>query len=963
MMRHLIAAVAFVLLLTACGGSYVPGHGTDFGAGQCVFGVDIATKNASGVMCQPEPMPAEGFCAKPLCFGRTGGPLPRVGYSGGNDAGDEMPCRTTDGLDVLGTDMMSSTLQKTRLLEDGQFFSSCKAPQRCTGGPESCDFMQVSPVKCAPIAWLDSYVSVPTVFPRANRELFKWPFGGNFHDGDESFNVAPFAMGVQGINGDAAARKSLDLRPQEQLQNAGIFTGVHVEVPWCRWYGAPVHIESQYEGDRPSFYCSFRPDQGERLSVAGDWIVEGSHVEVHDARFFAAVRPHRSDDKKDDFQGCMVRGIQAQKLIEASAAETPCADPADVACKDPNRWHVMASGFFADETAQKDELYIRVPIPPSTAPALTKLEYDVPTLTGAVGCYDGSIDVSIVCKPDAKDSVPFGSPGYCDMRIKRQGGLVADRNCGTEDVCPCTSRADTLLGKCSDTDRWDDLDMCRMKGNSPIAFARDVRVDWRDPLDAFECNCDCADPSAPGATIRARVQGCVTPGFADDEPRPLQRACDEVCAKSPTICGDSQDCRIGVCRAAPPGQHEGRLLARNACEEESPPLRVAPHGDYRADLDRNNSYIEVGSLSQKGAFSAAVRSKLRGGAFFNITTNRMEFADLELAADDFVVPGIFLGIGATDVKTFRTTLLARAHADVQEDGSYAITAGRLKTAVAAVLNGQPNTAMLLNRATVTVRLDLGARTMELDGIAGDGTGKGARIHVVATITNVPPIALEPAKVSFECSSPLGTPVVVSASTSSDPDPGDSLAHHQWFAPSGAGAGNSSTLAVTLPLGTHSYGLHVYDEKLGSDSVPVPIGVVDTTAPTLSAGIFPSCAWSPNHKIIVLALGQGVSADAADACDAAPVVEIVGVESSEPADIGGSGSTAEDVRFGKNHVCIRIERSGTGTGRAYGVLLRATDASGNFTEKAVSVLVPHDVGGGQQCTRIKGSDDWAAECTN
>jgi hypothetical protein len=55
---------------------------------------------------------------------------------------------------------------------------------------------------------------------------------------------------------------------------------------------------------------------------------------------------------------------------------------------------------------------------------------------------------------------------------------------------------------------------------------------------------------------------------------------------------------------------------------------------------------------------------------------------------------------------------------------------------------------------------------------------------------------------------------------------------------------------------------------------------------------------------------------------------------------GDGDTAPDwVITGDFTLDLRAERSGTGNGRTYAITVQAVDASGNHSEKTVTVAVP------------------------
>ncbi len=120
-----------------------------------------------------------------------------------------------------------------------------------------------------------------------------------------------------------------------------------------------------------------------------------------------------------------------------------------------------------------------------------------------------------------------------------------------------------------------------------------------------------------------------------------------------------------------------------------------------------------------------------------------------------------------------------------------------------------------------------------------------------------------------------------------------------------------------------------------------------------------CMWPPNHERVILRLGSDFVASARDGCDPSPTVRIVGVTSNEPDGGRGGGHTLGDAAFGPSAVCLRRERSGTGSGRLYTVTVEATDASGNASRKDLLVMVPKD--GGDRCGPIGAPIDEGAPC--
>jgi len=106
---------------------------------------------------------------------------------------------------------------------------------------------------------------------------------------------------------------------------------------------------------------------------------------------------------------------------------------------------------------------------------------------------------------------------------------------------------------------------------------------------------------------------------------------------------------------------------------------------------------------------------------------------------------------------------------------------------------------------------------------------------------------------------------------------------------------------------------------------------DTTPPSIADAVAtPSQLWPPNHKMRDVV----VSGVVWDAIDPAPTFRIVGVSSNE-------GSSADWDVTGDLTLQLRAERSGSGSGRIYTIVLEAKDVSGNAARTTVAVTVPHN----------------------
>jgi hypothetical protein len=100
-------------------------------------------------------------------------------------------------------------------------------------------------------------------------------------------------------------------------------------------------------------------------------------------------------------------------------------------------------------------------------------------------------------------------------------------------------------------------------------------------------------------------------------------------------------------------------------------------------------------------------------------------------------------------------------------------------------------------------------------------------------------------------------------------------------------------------------------------------------------------WPPNHKMVMVTVGYTT----ADNCTpASAIVCSLSVSSNEPVNGTGDGDTSPDWEIvDANHVKLRAERSGGGTGRIYTITISCRDAAGNVQTQTVTVKVPHDQG--------------------
>ena len=232
-----------------------------------------------------------------------------------------------------------------------------------------------------------------------------------------------------------------------------------------------------------------------------------------------------------------------------------------------------------------------------------------------------------------------------------------------------------------------------------------------------------------------------------------------------------------------------------------------------------------------------------------------------------------------------------------------------------------------------------------------GEAEPDRTHVdfslAGPLPNLLPVADAGLDQIVECASPDGTPVMLSAAASTDPDGDADLARFIWSADLGSGvqqvaSGVSPT--VVLPPGEMEAAVFVADRSGAGDVDGALVSIVDTTPPVFEdVGVATDCLWSPEHRMHLLRLGHEIVPTVVDACSGEVTdVRIVDAFSNQPADGDGDGTTAPDVRFGSGAACLRAERQGGNpAGRGYTIVLLATDATGNVSRHEVAIRVPHD----------------------
>jgi len=125
-------------------------------------------------------------------------------------------------------------------------------------------------------------------------------------------------------------------------------------------------------------------------------------------------------------------------------------------------------------------------------------------------------------------------------------------------------------------------------------------------------------------------------------------------------------------------------------------------------------------------------------------------------------------------------------------------------------------------------------------------------------------------------------------------------------------------------GTDSFTYHVFDGTDSSNIVTVTINIADTQPPTINASVAVNSLWPPNHQMVDV----GLTIDATDNTGTANTSYVVmsNEDDGDSPDAGGN-------------LFLRAERAGTGAGRVYLIIVKATDSHSNTSYQCVSVVVP------------------------
>lgn len=340
MIRVLFAL--FVLLLAACGSS---SSATDPGRGECdeLSFIDTRTK----------PLPLSSSAS--ACYGGPDGLRQAVSISNSDTCVCETPSSIArpDGK----TSILDAEAQIAYLDRKGINDIACGPALRLVDGQD-----------CYKLGYVNGFMQFG--YARA---------GGDNHDGDDATEVCPFESGVHdGV--DPRPGKGVDVRGNYNIHSLadggglprgpvalsdvvpweppGEYARIHVENQWCRWYIGRADIQP-FPGDKEkkipalgsASFDKFRPEAGERVSMVGDWVLDGRKTELHEVRMMSVLR------------------------------------------KDPNHtdvYHLLTSGFFAADTVQDRSLSITIPVPFAQDSSLGRLECEDAGTLCAFNDLDGN---------------------------------------------------------------------------------------------------------------------------------------------------------------------------------------------------------------------------------------------------------------------------------------------------------------------------------------------------------------------------------------------------------------------------------------------------------------------------------------------------------------------------------------------------------------------------------------------
>lgn len=330
--------------------------------------------------------------------------------------------------------------------------------------------------------------------------------------------------------------------------------------------------------------------------------------------------------------------------------------------------------------------------------------------------------------------------------------------------------------------------------------------------------------------------------------------------------------------------------------------------------------------------------------------------------------GVF-SIGGDSVKDAAIGFIGSVPGSIVNGRSILVPAAALNVFARGTLasDGVAREGPLETTTPITGTIDYAAGTMTLNiQASSNALGLNANATIVTRLVNRPPLIQLAVPQAAECSSNGHAVVRVDATGTTAPDrPAEQLSY-RWFIDGVPANATTAVADLLVPLGHHTISLRVEDARERVSTAERQVTVSDTAPPVIAAVIAdgPTCLWPPDHKYVVLRIGQDFRGVLQDACDPSPRLTFSSAVSSQPDDGTGDGATTHDALFNSELVCLRSERTGSSSaGRSYRLAFTATDGSGNSSRQVLDVTVPRDAAGEGCATRLSGRGaETPAECS-
>ena len=223
---------------------------------------------------------------------------------------------------------------------------------------------------------------------------------------------------------------------------------------------------------------------------------------------------------------------------------------------------------------------------------------------------------------------------------------------------------------------------------------------------------------------------------------------------------------------------------------------------------------------------------------------------------------------------------------------------------------------------------------------GDGADVGAfELQGACAAPNAAPDAVDDAA-TFEVNS--GTHSIDVLSNDTDPDSDPLTVASVTQGAHGVVVNNGSSVSYTAGanfIGSDTFTYSVDDGQLHTDTATVTVTVVDTTPPALSVVTAVSALWPPNHQME----NVGLLVNALDNSGSAPAIHVAVFSDEDDVEPGAGNFSPDASDIAPGTLRLRSERTGSGDGRVYLIVVTATDASSNAVHVCVPVVVPASQG--------------------